>query len=791
MMDINLLLYGAVAALFTYSCFSITARVYQFATFPRTFGAIANISLMDLSRLADETQDELPSFKIVVPAYQEALVIEATLGRLSSLNYPRSHLEIYVVTYEDEPASKTLESTFEVVRRTAAKINTVAGRDLVRHLYVPLDFKGYFPESLDSAERHIGKARGLNFALKTIHEENELDERSYYIGAMNRAGHLAGLDEAIVATARVADDVQSFAVNVAAFFDPTSADYVGPASLSLQLGNILDLIHNATAHESDHECAVQILHAYIEAEAPRFFMQLQFGGDQAMELAIMPGRQFLYEIMRAVETESLPSLALRFQSRDIELARDRPRLHRALAQTRNGEDLFQLTRQINSRWMAVYDADADAPLDLFRHLAARIMTEPSTMGFQGPVAAVANFDAVHPLCKLAGLWMAFCHATSYPRLISRQSWAHPLAGTNWCFRIEGFERDGRTMRTPPYNEAQRRFILSFDPKQLTEDLEAGIRMFSDWRVNADWHPYLEMEQTPPTPRALIAQWTRWTQGTLQTLSYVLHGRLSRTQKVRLALLPLEVMASGAGPVITIALWAVVLFGELTTDPLLVPLTLLLTFANLFYVLPFLAAFYRFRAIALRAKAVDMLRADGPTLVNELENRRHNEALGQEKVRLLRQIAEQLEAGIAPGGFISAYLATRCLEDENRDCRTADHHATCFADLEDMTPNILRRGDLENLVAAFQHLAHQELSAILADGPELNDLTSRLSALHDALTAGAGDRAARRRDYLNLFVWAIPFLLFQLIPYYRGFVRWAAGSRGTHWDKTPRTRKDAI
>ena len=59
--------------------------------------------------------------------------------------------------------------------------------------------------------------------------------------------------------------------------------------------------------------------------------------------------------------------------------------------------------------MMVYDADADAPVDVLRHLSARIMADPCVMGFQGPVAPVLNYDEVHPLSRMAGLWLGFWH----------------------------------------------------------------------------------------------------------------------------------------------------------------------------------------------------------------------------------------------------------------------------------------------------------------------------------------------------------------------------------------------
>ncbi|NNE85508.1 MAG: hypothetical protein HKN28_16210 [Alphaproteobacteria bacterium] len=789
-MDYPLLFYGAAAALFAYSCLSMAARAYQFVAFPRTFGRTTNISLRNLVELSDEKSAELPSFKIVVPAYQESLVIEATLRRLAALNYPRSHLEIYVVTYEDEPKSAGTATTSDIVRQVASQLNTETGRRFIKSLHVPLGFEGYFPGRLDADHRHIGKARGLNFALRAIHEENERDERAYFIAAMRAAGYLARVDSAIEALITNMSDPGAFDATTRRYFDPKSDEYVGPATLSSQLYRVRDLEQKAAQQGTDIAQSAQILRDYVQGEAARFFLQAPREDAPTAEWRIIPKREFLHRIMGEVEAESTTVLAERYSARNLELAQDRPTLFSSLQGVEDGEALYQCTRQLNSRWLAIYDADTDAPPDLCRHLAARILTDPSAMGFQGPVAAVGNFAEVHPLCRPASLWMAFCHATSYPRLLSKPSWAHPLAGTNLCFRLDGFERNGQVVRTPPYDEIQRRFILSFDPEQLTEDLEAGIRMFSDCHVNADWHPYLEIEQAPPTPRALIAQWTRWTQGTLQTLGYVLRSRLPRTQKAKLALLPFEVMASGVGPVITISLWAVILLGELTTHPQLLPLTLLLTFANLFYVLPFLVAYNRFRPLTLRANAVETLRAQAPLVLNELSNRAKDRPISAQEHELVRMIAERLAHGLKKGGFLSRYLSSRCIEDDDRRPAIAGEVAARLANLEECTPAALRRGELVALATAFQNSVAETPQARTPGTCQASLLADRLATLDLALAHGAGEGAQRRRERVSLCLWALPFLLFQLIPYYKGLVRWIVGSRQRHWEKTPRTHKGA-
>ncbi|HEX5633208.1 MAG TPA: hypothetical protein VFX50_08270, partial [Gemmatimonadales bacterium] len=137
--------YGLAVAWFTHTCFRMASLVYQFETFPGTYGSATSVSLRDLVELATARGRDLPTFKVVVPAYHEAAVIEATVRRLAAVNYPRTHFELHVVTYADEPPVAGQEATRVIAERTARALNAEAGRPLVRVLCVPAAYDGWFP----------------------------------------------------------------------------------------------------------------------------------------------------------------------------------------------------------------------------------------------------------------------------------------------------------------------------------------------------------------------------------------------------------------------------------------------------------------------------------------------------------------------------------------------------------------------------------------------------------------------------------------------------------------------
>lgn len=786
------LIYGLAVAWFTHTFFRIASLIYQFETFPRSYGSTVSVSMRDLVRLALARRKELPSFKVVVPAFQEAAVIEATVRRLAAVNYPRTHFELYVVTYADEPAVEGLPSTQTIAERTARQINAESGRPVVRVLSVPAAYDGFFPGTHRAEPPQIGKPRGLNFALRTVHEENERDERTLYLGHMRRRGLQARASELLGVLGGIVDAAGAGEVEtlVERHFAPSGADFIGALSLSSQLRQTLRLALRLLERGQAHAGRVVLRH--VQAEAPRFFLELvgfDTGNIPAPQLAVMAGKEFLHDLMCAVEACDASDIDRRCEQRTRALQREQPLLWAGIDAARDGDELWQQVRGVGSRWLMVYDADADAPADLMRYLAACILSDPQVMGFQGPVAPVANLAAVHPLCKLGGLWMAFWHGTNYPRLMNKPDWAHPLAGTNWCLRIEGFEQDGRLVREHRYDESRRRFLLSFDPEQLTEDLEAGIRIFNDWKINAEWHPYLEMEQVPPTPRTLVVQRTRWTLGTLQTLGYIVRSKLPRLQRARFAVHPIEILVSGSGPVVTLLLWVLVLSGELLLEPVFLAWTIMLTFGNLLYVLSFLRTFSRFDAMVSRAAAVRFIREQGPRIASAGQGALREGRLDSACAVVLNEVALRLEQGLSASGFIAQYLQDRCVDDEPRGTDSSAE-SLWVLDLLAHTPSCLRRDELPALAGEFRSLA----GAAQAQGfaaTASTEIGADLQALAAAIAMGRGHGSPLgnpARNRVEIWLWTFPYLFFQLVPYFKGLAIWLSGRRATQWHKTPRTPK---
>jgi hypothetical protein len=537
--------------------------------------------------------------------------------------------------------------------------------------------------------------------------------------------------------------------------------------------------------------------AYIYNEAPRFYLELDTDASSNTRIAhlsfrILPEKAFLHTVMLTVEEQELSTLESYAGARELELEHHRPMLLHALQNTHDGEMIYQLVHNLNSRWMMVYDADADAPIDILRHLAGRIMTDDTVMGFQGPVAPLLNYDEVHPICRMAGLWMGFWHGADYPRLLHKAHWAHPLAGTNWCFHLDGMEHDGKLIRSSPYEEKRRHFLLTFDPKQLTEDLEAGIRHFSDWSVNAEWHPIAEVEQVPPTAKAMFSQHTRWALGTLQTMSYIMSSNLLWTQKAWYFLGPVRIGLASSGPIITVTLIIAFLLDAFVTDPVLAWWAMLLGFGNLVYFWAFSSTFERYYDTIQHAAAVDYIYAHGTELINELDSyRKLDKPL---ELKSAGETLRLLKKGLQQGGFIQKYLGFRCRDDDDSYGNEKLRHYVSGLIAE--TPGLVRTQVIHDFIQRFQYALQnaEEHVAALSSTQAPEDMSEQMQILNELVRnatyrAGANRRPRWSRYHTQILLWSIPYMYSSVYPFYKAFVLWTRGEK-VDWYKTVRTEKKA-
>ena len=149
-------IFAVAAGLFLYSFFWMALRLWQFVSYDRTFGAVPQIAMEELVALSDAAGRDLPAFVVMVPAYRESLTIEATMRRIAAANYPAALLQVVVITYRDEDPDEDGETTYDVARRTADRINADAGRERIRVEHVPAGFDGFCPGAFDTGTRHVG-----------------------------------------------------------------------------------------------------------------------------------------------------------------------------------------------------------------------------------------------------------------------------------------------------------------------------------------------------------------------------------------------------------------------------------------------------------------------------------------------------------------------------------------------------------------------------------------------------------------------------------------------------------
>ncbi len=782
MMDANTALYACLVGWFAYTSTNVLGQICRFQNFEKRYGHRENITLNDLITQAEESGEDLPSFNIYVPAFKEYEVIEETIRNLVRSNYPKSHFTVNIISYADDLEPSPQENTTSVVRKTAEELNSAYGLDIVRSIEVPAGYDGFFPGSLDSEEPHIGKPRGLNYAIRKTHENNERDERMFFLGSMYRSGEMASIDDKI---SRMSDRVQgSLPIDafVQAYFCPDSPQYLSSLASSKQLERLAALANTIPDVRSRADLIM-----YIKSQAPRFFYDAESAAVHVV-LKKMEGKQFLTDVMLDVEDMDPEGLMSFYEDKVGRLTQDRPILSAKLASAKSAEEIYQLSKQINSRWMIVYDADADAPRDVMRYLAARILTDPEALAFQGPVAPVGNLDDVTHLPRMAGYQMAFYHFALYPSLLLNKRLAHPLAGTNWCLRMEGIDEYGRIRTGGTYDEAKRTFLASFNPLSLTEDLELGLRLFDDFGINAEWHPYVEIEQVPPDRQALLKQRTRWAEGTIALLKYIWNSDIPLDQKLYYMAYPAKAVVSAATPAACLMYLGAYAAG--ITEPQMVfgDIPLYIAAANLCTPAAFALSCHATKKYVKANLPNDELYFLGKSL-------KERESFAPGDLAAISDIVSQMRNGLSRKGFLTQYTNIRSTDEAFQESERMD--ADRLSRLTDWIPSADQYAalcdDLDEIVrteASRQGLDMRK-GKIYSEGiriePDYDQIGPRMQEI---IEMNRDDPLEMAKRIGEAIIFSYPYTFHDMIPPLKAIYRRLTGTVNQQWDKTARTRKKA-
>jgi cellulose synthase/poly-beta-1,6-N-acetylglucosamine synthase-like glycosyltransferase len=481
------------------------------------------LSIEGLAQTAQTVGRSLPRFAIVIPAREEAAVIERTVEQMLGLTYPAERFEVVVVTDAKERRS--------AAQRQTAAVNVVLAC-LAQGLPPPpaesqgagllLTLLGTLAIG-EHAQVHAGVGDSDGWLLLQRLPDHrfrpllgETAERLLGRGNPNLVewlrrsllGLLPMASEAERAEAQGA--LLALAIPVALAYCSLAGGDVRPLSRrlargaraqtavqarSLQLADrILGLLQTSAIEHS--------LPGRLEALfAERFPTTQSILAEKMAALAQEPGRPQVRHLEVPVDFDG--DLGGRCLGVDVPSTRGRA-LNWAIPRLAHEPD-----------WIGFYDAESRPDPQVLLCVAQRGLMGSAPRIFQGPVFQVRNWYDLSPFCKVASLLQAIAHDWFLPVLCRRIPF---VGGTNLF--------------------VARRLLVAiggFDASTLTEDLELGTRAFLLTGAWPEYLPYPCSEQTPPTFAGYYRQRLRWATGHLQVMAKIRRGNGCEQGRRRLLL----------------------------------------------------------------------------------------------------------------------------------------------------------------------------------------------------------------------------------------------------------------
>ena len=476
--------------------------------------------------LAEKNGKEIPFFSILVPARNEAQVIEKTVMHMLALNYPKTAYEIVVVTDEKE----ALDS---------ARLRPIIIRDSLAFMC------GKMPE----------EARRTDVRVLTLGVLSELALREYRTRDLRDHAWLTPLVLTQGDKSRCRDIIATLAgdliaargrLSVGRVFcllrrafpecDDREVSRLYPNYLCLTLPvvaafarlcgerdeRLLRSVFTFTT-KANHRVTQDLLSSFTALIADNMLSSLRDIVSRGEGEEVVLG---LYEhcfpttqdVLARIEQEiSSHCPTLKHLSVPFDYDGEYPgRLTGVVVPSTKGRALnYALARSVSDKTTicGFYDAESRPERDVLLYVAHKKLTNSGTAIWQGPVFQVRNFYEMGPFSKIASLYQAVAHDWYLPVVFRRLPFA---GGTNLYVDYDLLVK-----------------LKGFDHKILTEDLELGTRAYLTTGAWPDYLPYASSEQTPPHFKSFFKQRLRWGTGHLQVLDKVRHTEGCKYRKARL------------------------------------------------------------------------------------------------------------------------------------------------------------------------------------------------------------------------------------------------------------------
>ena len=479
-----------------------------------------HLSVDRLRARAQGLGQALPRFTVLVPARNEADVIERTVDHMSRLEYPPELYEVLVVTDEKEALAAERRRNTAVANGAAAMRQGAVDRlgaesesaALILALLGACALDGF-----DEVSRRLGRSEGLRMLQRVPAPLL----RPMVWEAADRLTQRRGKKVApallrllrIRLPAATDENLQSAYAGLLSLAIPSAVAF---ARLRGADGHALGRRLAALAAQAHHSLTREIIHSMCDALAAGLLERLELAAESpdlearlgAIYREIFPTTQDIMDrkVRELAGQRDRPVLKHEVVPRDFDGDLGGRRLGVEVPSTK-GRALNWALSAIDGRttWCGFYDAESRPDPNVMLYVAHKVLEAkahdaPPPRIFQGPVFQVRNWYEMGAFCKIASLYQAIAHDWYLPALFRRLPF---VGGTNLMVEARLLKEIG-----------------GYDSSSLTEDLELGTRAYLRAGAWPEYLPYPSSEQTPPTFAGFYRQRLRWATGHLQVMGKI-------------------------------------------------------------------------------------------------------------------------------------------------------------------------------------------------------------------------------------------------------------------------------